>query len=268
MRYENTPYPLPWNWSKNLNGVIAGRDRSAEDRDLFLLGERAAVVGLVVLDGAVEHEERAHQPERARHVVLELNLGARAGEPSGQDRVGQERKARVAAPNLLFELVDALLEIAQANGVGRAVHPPPLEAGLAATGEGPAAAAETGVVDALSPGGRTAAGLAERRRGGRSRFIRGVGPTGASAGPMASTGTTTVAQSVLSQRILDPFFVHHVRSQRRRSDPRGLASYFNTTRRSLFGSPAEVQRLDVDDPPGADLLQSSFACTLARASFG
>jgi hypothetical protein len=30
------------------------------------------------------------------------------------------------------------------------------------------------------------------------------------------------------------------------ADRRGLASYFNTTRRSLFGSPAEVQRLDVD----------------------
>ena len=32
------------------------------------------------------------------------------------------------------------------------------------------------------------------------------------------------------------------------ASPRGLASYFNTTRRSLFGSPAEVQRLDVDVP--------------------
>ena len=30
------------------------------------------------------------------------------------------------------------------------------------------------------------------------------------------------------------------------ADPRGLAGYFNTTRRSLFGSQAEVQRLDVD----------------------
>ena len=30
------------------------------------------------------------------------------------------------------------------------------------------------------------------------------------------------------------------------ADPRGLAGYFNTTRRSLFGPPAEVQRLDVD----------------------
>jgi len=32
------------------------------------------------------------------------------------------------------------------------------------------------------------------------------------------------------------------------ASPRGLASYINTTRRSLFGPQAEVQRLDVGEP--------------------
>ena len=35
------------------------------------------------------------------------------------------------------------------------------------------------------------------------------------------------------------------------ADPRGLAGYFNTTRRSLFGSPVQVQRLDGDVPGDA-----------------
>ena len=48
-----------------------------------------------------------------------------AREPGGaaaDDRVAEEREARVAAPDLVLELVDPLLEIAQAHGVGRAVH--------------------------------------------------------------------------------------------------------------------------------------------------
>jgi hypothetical protein len=72
-----------------------------------------------------------------------------------------------------------------------------------------------------------------------------LAPAGASADPMASTGTTTAAQSVLFQRILDPFFVHHVRSQRRCSEPQRLGPLLQHDRRSLFGPPVEVQRLDV-----------------------
>src|SRR5689334_22060632 len=122
LQVREDPVPAALKLEQYLYCVIAGRNRSTEDRNFLLLGERAAVVGLVVLDGPIQNEERAHQLEGARHVVLELNLRAGTGEPAGQDGVGQEREARVAAADLLFQLVDALLEVAQANGVGCAVH--------------------------------------------------------------------------------------------------------------------------------------------------
>src|SRR5204863_7605184 len=67
---------------QDLNGVVAGRNRAAENRDLFLLGEGTRVVGLVVLDGAVQNEERAYEAERRGHVVLKRDLGSGAGEPA------------------------------------------------------------------------------------------------------------------------------------------------------------------------------------------
>ena len=104
--------------------VIARRDRAAEDRDVLLVGERAGVVLAVVLDRAVDDEERAREAERARHLVLEVDLGARAGGAAAEDRVAEEREARVAAADLILQLVDALLEIAEADRV-RSRRPSP-----------------------------------------------------------------------------------------------------------------------------------------------
>ena len=106
----------------DLHGVIARRDRAAEDRDLLLIGERAGVVRAVVLDRTVDDEERAREAEGARHLVLEEDLGARARGAAAEDRVAEEREPRVAATDLVLQLVDARLEVAEANAVRRAVH--------------------------------------------------------------------------------------------------------------------------------------------------
>jgi hypothetical protein len=59
--------------------------------------------------------------ESVAELVLEADFGSRAADPAGQDGVGEQAQARVAAPDLLLQLVDSLLEVAQANHVRRAV---------------------------------------------------------------------------------------------------------------------------------------------------
>ena len=67
-------------------------------------------------------KRRARPAERARHVVLELDLGTRARHAARQDGVGEQREPRVAPSDLLLQLVDPLLEIAEAHRVRCAVH--------------------------------------------------------------------------------------------------------------------------------------------------
>ena len=71
---------------------------------------------------AVDDEERPRELEGVRHLVLELDLGARPCGAAADDRVAEEREAGVATPDLVLELVDTLLEVAQAHRVRRAVH--------------------------------------------------------------------------------------------------------------------------------------------------
>jgi hypothetical protein len=107
---------------QHLQRVIARRDRALEDRDLFLPGERPGIVLLVVLDRAVEHEQRARETESTAHVVLKADRGTCADDAARKDRVAQQAEAGVAAPDLLFQLVDSGFEIAQAYRVGGAIH--------------------------------------------------------------------------------------------------------------------------------------------------
>ena len=69
---------VPLERQEHLHGVIARRDRAAEDWDVLLVGQGAALVLVlaVVLDGAVDDEERAHEAEGVRHLVVEGDLGA------------------------------------------------------------------------------------------------------------------------------------------------------------------------------------------------
>jgi RNA polymerase sigma-70 factor (ECF subfamily) len=58
----------------------------------------------------------AHEAVRAAHLVLVDDLRASRRHVL-QDRLGQQRQARLRAEDLLFELVDALLEVAEAHDV-------------------------------------------------------------------------------------------------------------------------------------------------------
>src|SRR6185369_10218935 len=104
--------------------VIAGRDRTDEDRNVLLIGQRTVVglVLLVVLNGAVEHEQRAGQAERAAQIISKVDFRTGTTGTAREDRVAQQAQASVAAPNLLLELVDVLLEVAQADDIGRTVE--------------------------------------------------------------------------------------------------------------------------------------------------
>ena len=64
-------------------------------------------------------EERARQLEGARHLVPELDLGTRAGGPAADDGVAEQRQPGVTSPDLVLQLVDTLLQVAQTDGVGR-----------------------------------------------------------------------------------------------------------------------------------------------------
>src|SRR5690606_19386227 len=103
-------------------GVVARRDRAAEDRDGRLLAERAGAIGLVVLHAAVEHDEQPRELELIGELVLEGDRGPRSGAAAREDGVAEEREPRVAAPDLLLELVDALLQITEPHGIGLTIH--------------------------------------------------------------------------------------------------------------------------------------------------
>jgi len=80
---------------------------------------------------------------------------------------------------------------------------------------GPAAAAEPGAADAMgaaAPAEAAAAAEAEAAAVGTA-FLVDLLVVCANAGAITKTGTTRAAQSVLSQRILDPFFRLPVRPE-------------------------------------------------------
>src|SRR5262249_43971043 len=106
----------------DLDGVVARRHRPLEDRDLLLIRERAVLVLAAVRNGAVDDEERPGEPEGARHLVVEDDLRPRPGNAAREDRVGEQRQAGVASTDLILQLVDSGLEVAEAYRVRGAIH--------------------------------------------------------------------------------------------------------------------------------------------------
>src|SRR5690606_32182182 len=68
------PIAMTLQFDGHLQGVIARGDRPAEDGYLFLCGQRARLVLLVVLDGPVQDEQRLGQAEGGAHVIAEGDL--------------------------------------------------------------------------------------------------------------------------------------------------------------------------------------------------
>ena len=100
--------------------MLAGDDAAVVDVELFAVAEFALFVGLVEDRRAVERVHDLHELVRVAHLVLVNDVGLRAGDDALQHRLGEQREARLGAEDLLLELVDAVLEIAQPHAVGAA----------------------------------------------------------------------------------------------------------------------------------------------------
>ena len=86
------------------------------------LAELALFVRLVEDRRAVERVHDLHELVRVAHLVLVDDVRLRAGDHALQHRLGEQRQARLGAEDLLLELVDAVLEVAQAHAVRAGVH--------------------------------------------------------------------------------------------------------------------------------------------------
>ena len=155
------------------------------------LRQAPAVVGLGVDLNAVERVGRLHQAERAAHLVLVADDRARGADDAAEHGLLEQVEARLGAEDLLLELVDVLLERAQANGVGARV------------GGAAGRRASPGAGGAPARSGRRAAGAAppERRRGAAGGRRRG---RGAASAPGSRGARQQTAARPTPQRARDP----------------------------------------------------------------
>ena len=114
--------PVTLEAQDDLQSVVTGRDGAAEDGDRLLVGKSTTFVRAIVLDCTVEHDQGFRQPKRARHLVVEGDIGTGARRPTRKNGVRKERQTNMAPSNSVLQLVDACLEVAQTDGVRSSVH--------------------------------------------------------------------------------------------------------------------------------------------------